>query len=440
MKSMAGAQVVMKERSSFYRLRKRSKSAMRELQGFGVIALALLLFVLMCRMPRALAQPLTELKEAAPAEAEQTSSLPVSSSADAVLSPDCVRAGELMAQGVKLADGSQEEEQLYRQALGVCPVMAEAQHNLGLVLFKQGRNEEAEQALRRALELKEDLVFKTALATVHLALDRIEEARRGFEGILKEAPRDVKALQGLSVVLDRAGQSYEALETLKQARAIDDGSALTHYNLAAIYDRLGQMEAAIGSYQKAVQVDARYFDANFYLGLALEKSGRFSEAQAALRRAVELKPDHADCQNALARAYGRTADWDKSELALRRALVLNQADLPTQVNLAIVLMKKKQPPLAKEFIDKALSLEPKSAEALGVSGWVELELGNYSQAERQFLSSLDLDAANATVQHALGVLYQRQGRKEEAEQRFNAAAGLDPALQEHRRIDWRFWQ
>lgn len=353
---------------------------------------------------------------------------------------DCARAASLMAEGVKLSDASLNEENYYRLALAACPAMAEASYNLGVVLIKQNRAEEALKAFESAVHLKDNPAFGVALASAKLRAGRVEEARQEFEALLKTNPQSVKAWQGLSLALERAGKYQEAVEALKRARASDDNDVTTHYDLAVMYERLGNLDAAIASYQRALEIDPQHFEAQYYLGLAYQNSQRWSQAQAALRKASELKPENAEVLNALARAYGHSADWDKAELALRRTLAINPQELSALVNLSIVLVKKKQPSLAKPFVDKALALEPKQGQALGVAGWVELELGNFSQAESRFLSALEQDATDARAHQALAVLYQRQGKKEEAQTHFDAAAQLDPELGRQKKVDWHFWE
>jgi len=351
----------------------------------------------------------------------------------------CAQAAALMTQGVKLADGSAAEEDLYRRALEICPAMAEVHYNLGVVLFKRNNAEEALRSFERAVQLKDDPIFRSALGSVKLSLGRVEEARQEFESLLKAQPQNVKALQGLSLALEKSGQWAEALEMLRRARALEANDFITQFNLGVMYERVGQLDSAIESYQKATQIDAGHYDAWYYLGLAYEKAGRYLEGQAAMRRAVELKRGSLEAENALARLYGRSEDWEKAELALRRAVAMNDRDAATLINLAIVLLKKKQPALAGEMAVKALNLEPKNVRALGVTGWAELELGNYAQAEKHFLAALELDAGYAAVHQALGVLYQRQGRKEEAQVHYDAAFKLDPSLEAQKKIDWRFW-
>ena len=65
----------------------------------------------------------------------------------------CDEAARLIKKGTELADGSVEEKESYEEAIALCPSIAEAYYNLGLLELKQGFKQEAEQHFKKSIEI-----------------------------------------------------------------------------------------------------------------------------------------------------------------------------------------------------------------------------------------------------------------------------------------------
>jgi superkiller protein 3 len=251
-----------------------------------------------------------------------------------------------MREGVQKSDGSAVEEKYYRDAIQRCPQMAEAYYNLGIVLWKQSKRDDATAAFSKALELKSDPNFKIAWAGLRLEAGESEEARRLYEEVLSEDQNNVRAMQGLSVVYEKSNEFQRAIDILTKARSTDPRNQITLYNLAVIYDKLGKNDQAVEAYEEVIARDSEHFNAHFYLGLLYQRLGRLKDAERVLSRAVASMPDRAEPHQALGVLFEQTGDLERAESAFRRVVALSTGDSASQVNLAIVLMEKKQESLA----------------------------------------------------------------------------------------------
>jgi tetratricopeptide (TPR) repeat protein len=83
----------------------------------------------------------------------------------------------------------------------------------------------------------------------------------------------------------------EALETYRQALALDPTNAQIHNSLGIVYEKLGQIEQAVHHYQSALQLapDAAYVHYN--LGTLYKEQGQADEAQAEFERFLSLIDD-----------------------------------------------------------------------------------------------------------------------------------------------------
>jgi len=118
---------------------------------------------------------------------------------------DHKRAYEAYLEGCRLDESEHTydgAEAAYRQAIQLDPSLANALTNLGNLMFKRGRTQEAEQFYRRAL-----------------ALD----------------PEQPEAFYNLGFLLYDRGEVVEAITSFKRALASDPSFADAHFNLAMAY-------------------------------------------------------------------------------------------------------------------------------------------------------------------------------------------------------------
>ncbi len=174
---------------------------------------------------------------------------------------------------------------------------AESEFRRGMSLMQQGRAQEAEAALRLALEA--DPSHEQARQALFGAL--LEHGRRPeAEALLQEGlqanPRQVSLAMLLArLQLDRGAQQ-EALDTLlaglPNAQWSSDYLAMT----AAVLARASRNHEAAALYQAALRIGPNSAVWNMGLGLALRADGQPKEALAAFERARDLKALNPDLQ------------------------------------------------------------------------------------------------------------------------------------------------
>jgi tetratricopeptide (TPR) repeat protein len=122
------------------------------------------------------------------------------------------------------------------------------------------------------------------------------------------------------------------------------------------------------------------------------------------------------------------------EAALRRAVgeyvaaqELN-ADRPeAHLNLALLFTGRKQFAQAENQLGEALSLEPSFTPAAVNLADLDRELGRDTEGERVLRAAIARAPGDASLEHALGLLLIRQGRRKEALDHLAAAVRLDPS-------------
>lgn len=157
-------------------------------------------------------------------------------------------------------------EELFRRSLSVDPESASAHRELGFVLWKRGRLEEAEREVRRSLELD----YSNPWAHVYLG----------------------------NLLLIR-GALDEAEAALKTATLIWPASTVARGHLGEVKFYQGHLAEAEGLLRSVLDVAPQDYKANLRLGEVLAAQGRVEEARSCLQRAVEVQPSRTQARKAL---------------------------------------------------------------------------------------------------------------------------------------------
>jgi len=207
--------------------------------------------------------------------------------------------GEMLT---KLGRPEQAIEQFVR-ALEIDPDHVPTHAALGILLHDQGRFDEAEAHFRQAIAGMPELAeAHFNLGQTLLLQGRLDEALDEYKTALELQPEFAPAEHHVGEVLRMRGDLDGALRAYLRALEIDPGYAQAHNNVGSILASRGDLDGALEHFQRAVELDPNYAQAYNNLGMALAAKGRLDDAVAQFARAVELRPDHEPSRQNLARA------------------------------------------------------------------------------------------------------------------------------------------
>ena len=170
----------------------------------------------------------------------------------------------------------------------------------GRCLADLGRLDEAEAVLRRAVRVR-DAAAEYNLGTVLDREGRSDEARAHYERALEIDPFHSRALNNLGVWLDRHSQSEPAIATLRRAIQADPENVEAYSNLGSALIGARRLPEALQVLDQAVALDPEVPDAHNNRGIALAQSGRWQEAATEWERALQLNPNHVNARRNLDR-------------------------------------------------------------------------------------------------------------------------------------------
>lgn len=252
---------------------------------------------------------------------------------------------------------SELNERLARYPAARYPVQhATAQFHIGTIFTNDGRLEEAESALRAAIELfapsnlsVERAKSLNALGAVLRLQGRLDEAARAFEVAFRlfeqsDAPLESGAAAfNLGLTARDRGNGEIAIESFKAAQALlkADGvrpqAAAAARELGATYLMVGDHTEAIAALEESVDLAKRFGEqadigaAANALGLAQLAANNPLSAASSFRTAAAANPKmvrpeaYAMAKVNLALAYEQAEEPARSRLAARQALKVTSA-------------------------------------------------------------------------------------------------------------------
>jgi tetratricopeptide (TPR) repeat protein len=226
-----------------------------------------------------------------------------------------------------------------------------------------------------------------SLSQAYLLMAAAAEQRKDFaaaEGWLAKVndPQRVLDVQTRrAITLARQGQVAAARELIRRVPAATPQQQRARYAAEAQMLReakdWSQAHAVLG---QALQRFADDPDLLYEQAMMLEKLDRLDEMEAVLKRVISLRPSNAAAYNAL----GYT--WAERNMRL---------------------------PEAREFIQRALQLQPGDPFITDSLGWVEFRLGNLAEAERLLRQAYAARPDTEIAAH-LGEVLWAKGEREEA--------------------------
>jgi tetratricopeptide (TPR) repeat protein len=201
-------------------------------------------------------------------------------------------------------------------------------------------------------------------------------------------------------------------------------AGLTLFDAADYAEALEFFEKAVETADDEVQKSgARTFRAN-----ALDMLGRYAEAVAAYEEVIDGTPDWWEAHANLGICHARNGDLARAEAAFRRGL----EDCPGSPEIrdelaAHLLALGKNLPEALKLSEEAVALGRDEIRHLITLGEARLAIGDEAGSSEAYEAVISLDPENPEAHLELGILNEREGHMERAEEHFVESLKGDPA-------------
>jgi len=281
-----------------------------------------------------------------------------------------------------LAEGKKAEaEELLRQAKRDFPDNSSGYRMLGDYYFVTGDldNAAAEYGALYQQHPK-DLQVKKNYIELLILKNRVQEARKLDDEVLKADPDDNEALIYRGQLQIRAGDANGATATLQTVTKNDPNNAVAHYHLGAAFQELGNLE----------------------------------RTESEWREAVRLRPDLLDAQRALALLAMRKGDIATLDQCATQMINLQPASPEGYALRAVSNINRNQLMEAEKDVRKAIEVAPQSAFGYVQMGNLRFAQKQYSDAAKAYQEALDRNVDSTDALRGLMNTYIAQKQADQA--------------------------
>jgi tetratricopeptide (TPR) repeat protein len=189
----------------------------------------------------------------------------------------------------------------------------------GVILYRAGRHEEAEEWLREALWMDGEGTERAEIE-FYLAL-----LAGGGGGV----PEEAQAAIARADTLAKTGRVVEAVEALKEAGRLAPASGEPMRREALLKRQMGLLEEAILLMAQALRLDPALESGHYMYGVFLNEAGRHDEAIREYDAELRLRPDFAPAHLNLALTYNfHAGNPNLAVFHYRRHLALGGEPIP----------------------------------------------------------------------------------------------------------------
>jgi protein O-mannosyl-transferase len=255
---------------------------------------------------------------------------------------------------------------LFEYTLSVTENNPVAENGYGAALFNEGRIEEAEVHLRKAVLI---------------------------------SPAFVTAISNLSNVYMKEGRYNETIESLNEIIKHGEATADTFYNMGTALSLMKKYDDSLRYFRKSLEMNSGDPDTHKRMGIVLLVMGKNSEAIVHLNEALRLKGGQVEVYTNLGTAYSQLGQYDAAIQNWAKALELQPNSVDVLNNLGwlyatygdITAEKANQ---AINYASRACELtEYKNAEYLDALGAALAAAGKFEEAKAAAQKALDIAKA-----------------------------------------------
>jgi GWxTD domain-containing protein len=207
---------------------------------------------------------------------------------------------------------------------------------VGISQLEEGDVENAINTFRKVLELNPNHAgAHSTLGYIYLSNNNIDLARASFKRALEIAPEMPTALNGMGLVLARAGETrQQALEDFRTARRLDPDYLEAGYNLGVTLADMGDFAPARTAFNEVLAKDPEFRDIHYQIGRVALNTRDFTTAEREFIEQYRRDPDMKENRLELGRLYFETERYDRAEEILLPLYGQHQDYIPAALLLA----------------------------------------------------------------------------------------------------------
>jgi len=321
----------------------------------------------------------------------------------------------------------EKAEEYYRTSIDLDPNYPMVYNWYALLLKLLNRNQEALVEIEKALELDPlSPIINSTAGEIYSDSSRFEESAEAFERALEIFPNSIDILNSLAQTKKIQGESEAGKQQVLEAVRLNPDDYRAYLNYGIFLRQIGLYEEALAQFELALDLNQDSLALIFELAKLKEILGQWDEARELWEYRVELAgpensfvlsdyADHLTTQNRMTEAFAQ----------MERAIELDPDVASHNIGLGNILYFNGQFDRGRQFVEKALELEPTEPRTYSWLARILTDAGDFELAQEMLdigkahLRS-NVDSGEAIVHlWAQGTLAARRGDLEQANQILN---------------------
>jgi len=323
----------------------------------------------------------------------------------------------------------------YEEALKIDPKSIDALRAAAFLSVTNQLNDKAVGLLERLLEIAPtDTAARAQLGAVYAAIGRMEDAETALKTALQQDATNASALIGLANVYLKTGRPQPATELLEKA-IVSVQSFEPLFLLGSAYSNQGRYEDAVRAFQRAIQLDRNQAEVYYQMATALGKLNRSEERAQALEHFRQLREKKQKTDEDVRRAE-RLLEMakplvDQGELV--QAVSLLQEAHSIQPDSGDILFRLaglqydlRRYVAARQSVTEAIRRTSDEWNYYLLLGLIEKDVSRLDESRVALERALQLNPNSADIRNHLGDVAMRQTRFREAAEHFQIALKFAP--------------
>jgi tetratricopeptide (TPR) repeat protein len=226
--------------------------------------------------------------------------------------------------------------------------------------------------------------------------------------------------------LMQQGKFDDAIGNLQQIQTGNPSAKGLDHELGVAYYKKGDYIKAIKFLNVAVAADADDKEATQLLGLSYYLSGQPEQAIPALEKVQDWYPRaNVDASYILGICYIQAKDYPHARQAFARMFDVGPDSAASYLFTARMLFRQEFDPVAEEYAQKAVALDPKLPLAHFLLGELYIYKSRIPEAITEFQKELAINPGHAATYYKLADAYSRVQKFDEAERLLQRSIWLD---------------
>lgn len=304
-----------------------------------------------------------------------------------------------------------EARKIFEELYLLNPEDKDIQTELVKIYFKQNESDKAFENFSKMLG-KDSLGFMEKVQVGELYFNLISQdvnaseiAENIFMNLNNDYPSQWLPYYYLGAI-DILKRNDGYIEKFDMAIQNADTSREVYINIGFAYFQQQQLNEAIVILDEGLIKFPEDYRLNYIKGLSLQGMGKENEAIPFFENAIEANSTDVGILSTLALAYDNQGEYEKSQVTYEKALKIDPQNALLLNNYAYNLSER------GVNLEKALSMssvavekDPGNSSYLDTMGWIYFKLKNYKLAKEYIEKSLSVNRNNAVVLEHLGDVY-----------------------------------